>query len=115
MNLKVEDLEREIRARPGTEDGEKIGDSVCSSTTSLLSVANANPNSFVLASMKEALLQEQQQASSKQHGQFAKSKSNGGGGLIQELSNNLAQKFASQNSQGQAINSKPRDQQPLCP
>ena len=60
MNLKVEDLEREVHSRnrqaQGTaahETSEDVGDSLNSSSRSRISI---NPQSFVLASMKEALM-----------------------------------------------------------
>ena len=92
MNLKVEDLEREVRVRNNGEVSADRGMDSLNSTNSLIS--NPNPSSFVLASMKEALLQAEASSSSvKQHGQFAASST--GGGLLHELNNSLAQRVSS--------------------
>ena len=53
MNLKVEDLEREIHGKSKAQAHETSIDGGCDSLNS--SSLSINPQSFVLASMKEAL------------------------------------------------------------
>ena len=95
MNLKVEDLERELNNNakriPNDMNNINGGDSLDS-----LSLQSINPQSFVLASMKEALAQA---SSVKQHGSaFVANRVNstgaGSGGLIQEINDSLAKRNA---------------------
>ena len=81
MNLKVEDLEREISLKNQIPAHETSIDGGADSLNSS-SRQSINPQSFVLASMKEALLAA---TSVKQHGSKSIYKSNStgsGGGLI---------------------------------
>ena len=63
MNLKVEDLERELRMKPSTKDEHRQQQSHDMNENSMDSLSQMslldsqrNPSSFVLASIKEALL-----------------------------------------------------------
>lgn len=104
MNLKVEDLEKEIHAQKsrrglrrdasqthvGAAPHDEDLDSLNSSSMSI------NPQSFVLASMKEALAAA---SSFRQHGSInlgSKSTAGGGGGLIQEINDALGRRTQQQ-------------------
>ena len=90
MNLKVEDLERDLLIRGQPNEDLMMGDS--ESSINSFSSRSVNPNSFVMASMKEAL------AAASSVKQINKKQFNPkgaiiqGGGLLQELNDSLNQR-----------------------
>jgi hypothetical protein len=90
MNLKVEDLERDLLTRGQPNEDLMMGDS--ESSINSFSSRSVNPNSFVMASMKEALAAASsvKQINKKQFN--PKGATIQGGGLLQELNESLNQR-----------------------